>query len=104
PYIAHDRLELAIAVMKGNFQPAHLANPDVPLWLSGIISKLLSTTAADRFRSADDLIRALDAREPGVASEAGQAVSIPPRRWTSAAPNAAAALARAIRGRPGHPH
>jgi serine/threonine-protein kinase len=90
PYIARDRLELAMAVVKGNFYPAHLANPDVPEWLSDVISKLLSPKGDDRFQSADDVVRALDAGD----SRAGDAAArTPARRWMSAALVAAAVLA-----------
>lgn len=74
-------------------------NPDLPSWLEGIISRLLSKSAADRFGSADDLAELLEdclahVQQPNAIPlpAAAKTLARRPRAW-SARGSIAAAIA-----------
>jgi len=59
PFTGSDPLEMIHAHIASTPKPLHVANPDVPQWLSDVVQKLLAKQPEDRYQSAaaarDDL-------------------------------------------------
>ncbi|MEQ8859363.1 MAG: ATP-binding protein [Pseudomonadales bacterium] len=59
PFTGNDPLEMIHAHIASTPKPLHVANPDVPQWLSDVVQKLLAKQPEDRYQSAaaarDDL-------------------------------------------------
>jgi len=60
PFRGNDPLEMIHAHIASTPKPLHVANPDVPQWLSDVVQKLLAKQPEDRYQSAaaarDDLV------------------------------------------------
>ncbi len=70
-----------------------LARPDLPPWVQGVVEKALAKTAADRYATGAELIRALEDRRGPVTSEAPR----PWRRWLAMAAALTALALAAVR-------
>ncbi|MCV6585670.1 MAG: AAA family ATPase [Marinibacterium sp.] len=69
PFEADDLMELVHCHIAREPMPAYRRNPDVPLALSKVVSKLMAKKAEDRYQSARGILSDLDAIRKGAASD-----------------------------------
>ena len=74
PFEADEPLALALMHLQETPEPidhvransASSADPDIDEWLIGIVNRLMSKSAADRFQSPEELIRAIRSESPNI--------------------------------------
>jgi serine/threonine-protein kinase len=79
-------------------RPVHVYRPSVPIGLQAVLDKALATSAADRYRNAEELAAALDAVDLAgtPASTADSTASLKGRRWWPAIAVASLAVVAAL--------
>lgn len=93
PFDGESPIEVMVKIQKGPPPLAHEVNPEIP-WIYGqLIARMMATNPADRFGSAADLLKSIEAIERGSTTvRPVEAADTPPARTRQPA-GAAAALA-----------
>lgn len=61
PFLGEHDPQVMAAIVMGNFQPPHVVRPGYPAELEAIVMRALASEPTDRFASAQDMQRALEA-------------------------------------------